>query len=237
MASNDYVAKSAYRGDVAARYEEQRVGEATWSEEQAFIEAWVDTLPEGSRVLDIPTGTGRFLSFFKRRSLRIFAWDISEDMLGEVRRLYPEAEAAGWDIRKGDAEHLDLPVDSVDYVLSWRFFHLIPVPVMDKVLREFHRVCAGTIVIQVFAVRPVGSRKSAWVAFKDVVRPWLRRLRLIRSERPWAHITSYSHREEELLGAFSRAGMIVCSTQTSGFYDGLPSRVYFLRRRGAGASA
>jgi len=233
MPSEDYVAKSAYHGDVAARYEEQRKGEAVWNQEQAFVEAWIRDLEAGSVILDLPAGTGRFFPFFKARGLRVHARDISEDMLAEIRRAYPWSLTEGWDVRAGDAEHLDLPNDAVDYVLSWRFFHLIPPAVIDRVLREFARVCRGTIVIQVFAVRSSGMRMAAWQRVKGWLRPLWRRLRRASTatECPWGHIASFSHPENDLRAAFARAGLEERRAVTLSDYQGLPTRVYFLERR------
>jgi ubiquinone/menaquinone biosynthesis C-methylase UbiE len=233
MRSTDYLGKSAYRGEVAARYDEDRAVEAVWSQEQEFVRAWVETLRPGGTVLDIPAGTGRFLELFLARGLQVLAQDISEDMLAEIRRRHPTAAAAGLEIRVGDAEQLALPDGAVDHLVCWRFFHLIPLPVMRRVLREFHRVCRGTVVVQVFAVRPETGWAAAPQVWRDRLRALWRRVRPARETAaalPWSHIASFSHRETVVLAAIAGAGFAVRATHTLGHTNGLPTRVYFLNR-------
>lgn len=238
MPTPDYVGKSAYYGKIASRYDEQRITEPIWNAEQEFVSGWVRTLASGTTILDVPAGTGRFLGIFLDRGLKVHAQDISADMLAEIhRRLAPLPP--GLNVRVGDAEQLDLPSDAVDFVISWRFFHLIPLDVLGRVLPEFRRVCRGTVVVQVFGVRPMGWRRTVWQSFKDWARPAWRRLRPFdprTAATPWAHITSYPHHEEDLLQAFNRAGLIVQDTHTLALQDGLANRVYFLIR-GPGVAA
>src|SRR5262245_23377795 len=99
MATKDYAAKTAYRGEVAARYEEHRTVEAVWSQEQAFVQAWIGTLRPHDTVLDIPTGTGRFIDLLLAKDLRVHAWDISEDMLAQIRARIPSQAAEKLDLR------------------------------------------------------------------------------------------------------------------------------------------
>lgn len=233
MPNPDYVGKTAYYGEIASRYDEQRVTEPIWNVEQEFVSGWVRTLAPGATILDLPAGTGRFLRVFLERGLKVQARDISTDMLAEIHRRFAPLPAEV-DVRVGDAEQLDLPSDAVDFVISWRFFHLIPLDVLGRVLSEFRRVCRGTVVVQVFGVRPVGWRRTVWQSFKDWARPAWRRLRPVdprTAATPWAHITSYPHHEEDLMQAFGRAGLSVQDARTLVMQDGLANRVYFLIRR------
>lgn len=237
MSSPEYVGKSAYHGEIASRYDEQRVVEPIWNVEQEFVREWVRTLPRGGTLLDVPAGTGRFLSCFLEWGMNVYARDISADMLTEIHRQFSPLPDR-LDVRVGDAERLDLPDDATDHVISWRFIHLVPPEVVDRVLREFRRVCRGTIVLQVFSVRPVGWRRTPWQSFKDRVRPVWRRIRLVdpkTAELPWAHITSYPHHEDDLLKSFVRAGLAVQQTRTLDLQAGLANRVYFLVRAPAAA--
>lgn len=237
MPEKEYVGKSAYHGEIASRYDEQRITEPIWNVEQEFVRAWVKTLSPGTTILDVPTGTGRFLPFFLDRGLGVHAQDISTDMLAEIRRRFSPLPA-GLELRVGDAERLDLPDDTVDQVISWRFIHLVPPPVVGRVLSEFRRVCRGMIVVQVFGVRPAGMRRTAWQSFKDRARPLWRKLRPVDPKnggKPWSHITSYPHREEDLLAAFALAGLRLGQTRTLETQAGLVNRVYFLTRASARA--
>ncbi|HEY4246048.1 MAG TPA: methyltransferase domain-containing protein [Lacunisphaera sp.] len=231
MRASKYTGKHAYRGDIALNYERDRVGETVWGAEQEFVARWTDTLPANSSILDIPTGTGRFVGLFLQRNLHVRAMDISEDMLAEVRKTYSGAENLL--IENGDAERLSLGDDAVDCVISWRLFHLIPMEVIHRILAEFRRVCRGMVVIQVFAVDCSKSSPSWLTATKARTRSWLRgflKRNRSKSNTPWAHIPSFCHREEELLNAFGRAGFSVQEAHELEVAEGAPAKVYFLIR-------
>jgi ubiquinone/menaquinone biosynthesis C-methylase UbiE len=227
MPSSDYQAKSAYQGGIASRYEADRMQEPLWAIEQAFVGSLIEKLPRGAKVLDVPAGTGRFIGMFQARRLRISAMDISTDMLNALKERHPEC-GEELCILEGDAEKLPFADQSIDWILSWRFFHLIPLPVIDRVLGEFRRVCRGEMVIQVLPVRLHGLALwvPAWV--KALVRPVRRRFQGAPAT-PWSHIPSYIHAERELRRLFARHRLAVISAETLAEYQGLPVRVYTLR--------
>jgi ubiquinone/menaquinone biosynthesis C-methylase UbiE len=70
-----------YFGEIAEQYEKERKSETIWPKEQAFIAKFVSTIPSWSSILDIPTGTGRFLGIYANKHLIVTAADISKDML------------------------------------------------------------------------------------------------------------------------------------------------------------
>lgn len=231
MAADNYPAKSAYHGQVASRYDEDRVVEPLWAVEQDFVRAWVETLPAGTRLLDVPVGTGRFVDFYLARGLTVQARDISADMVAQTRARHPAATGQ-LDLAVGDAERLDLPDGAVDRVISWRLFHLIPPAVIERVLREFRRVGRDEAVVQVLSVEPAGVVASAKRAVKNFLRPLWRKLRPplpAAPATPWSHIGSFVHAERDLLNAFARTGWTVQRTATLGGTGDRVNRVYFLR--------
>ncbi len=251
MSQDSYQGKSAYRGAIASRYDEDRTVEPIWAVEQDYVGRWIATLSPGKTVLDIPAGTGRFVDLCRQRGLKVYAFDVSADMVTEIHRRHPAASSEVH-VAVGDAEKLALPDDAVDYVLSWRFFHLIPAPVVTRVLREFHRVCRGTVVVQVFAVRPsfwgrvVGGlrRRLGWGdpgsnAKSAVVSVPAGAANPATTAAPapgtpWDHIENFSHTESQLRQQFKDANFVVERAETIDVQYGLPNRVYFLRRAGAG---
>lgn len=228
--SSPYVGKTAYHGDVAANYERDRVNEPVWLQEQTWMESWAKSIPGGARVLDVPTGTGRFVGIFLSRGAKVHAVDVSADMLAELRRRYPP-DGDRLVVECGDAEALSYPDGMFDFVVCWRLFHLLPASIAERVLREMARVCRGRIVVEVFGVE-TGSVRAA------LLRRWRRligkigRRDAVPAAQPWAHITNFVHRERELLPLFSRCGLRVAGAETLAHYRGAPARIYFLDKCG-----
>ncbi len=225
----EYVGKSAYQGDIAARYDADRMVEPLWAEEQEFVRAWIRRFPPQATILDTPVGTGRFLPLLTAQGLRVKGMDISADMIAEARRQYaglgPSVE-----LSVGDAEQLALPDQSVDGVISWRFFHLIPAPVLARVLGEFRRVSRGPILLQVLQIQLDGE-SGGWVrGLKNLLRPWYRRLRPAPAAQPWSHISSFPHAEKNLRAAFQAAGLQVREATRMSDSGGQPVMVYTLER-------
>jgi ubiquinone/menaquinone biosynthesis C-methylase UbiE len=76
--------RTKYRGEVAAGYDTKRDEQPRWHEEQAIIEGMLDDFPNGTKVLDVPIGTGRFLGAYQRRRFVVVGVDISLDMLKQA---------------------------------------------------------------------------------------------------------------------------------------------------------
>lgn len=227
MSESTYTGKNAYYGDIATRYDEDRKVEALWEVEQDYVRRWVETLPEGTKVLDIPCGTGRFVPFFTDRKITLLARDISADMVAEISRRYPQVLV---DVGVADAERLPFADDSVDAVLSWRFIHLLPPLVVERALREFSRVCRGDIIVEVLQAK-TEERKKMEATFVARLRHWYRRLRPRMDQQPWSHITSYTHDESELRRLFSMIGLKVKARDLLNSETGVGAVVYHLRKR------
>lgn len=222
-----YDAKSAYRGPIAQNYDKDRQIEAIWGVEQAWVETWASGLQPGSLTLDLPAGTGRFVGLFRNRGVRVHAADISEDMLAELKRLWPEGPP-GLLVERADAEKLAYPEGHFDQVICWRLLHLLPPGVDERVLRELGRVCKGEIVVEVFGVEPGG----VFVARARVL--W-RRLRRRFSRRAsgcaWGHIRDFQRSTGEMARLIERAGLVLVREEVLGAYGPGTARVYVLRAK------
>ncbi|MES2696145.1 MAG: methyltransferase domain-containing protein [Verrucomicrobiota bacterium] len=226
-----YAGKSAYRGDVAANYERDRVNETVWQQEQAWMERWAQRVPAGARLLDVPAGTGRFTGFFLARGAHVTAVDISDDMLAELRRRWPANPLLR--VERADAEALVYETGSFDFVVCWRLFHLLPEAAAERVLRELARVCRGQIVLEVFGVES-GSGLSGKLR---AARRWLRKsFGSAKESCPWGHITNYVHQERRLQALFATCGLQLAGVETLTEYRGAPARIYLLERE-SGARA
>ncbi|KAB2342456.1 class I SAM-dependent methyltransferase [Actinomadura rudentiformis] len=153
-------------------------------------------LPEGTSVLDIPSGGGVvFLGLRPGKPLRYVAADISDLMLDRARA---EADRRGLDFvefEKADATELPFKDEEFDVVVSYSGLHCVPDP--EAAVREWSRVLKpggavkGSVVVRGASFLP-DRFINLWVKLRilDVVTPveevrrWFRDagLRVVRTE-------------------------------------------------------
>jgi phosphatidylethanolamine/phosphatidyl-N-methylethanolamine N-methyltransferase len=100
----------------------------------------------GASVLEVGVGTGLALSAYPP-DCHLTGIDLAPDMLDRARR---KVAREGWkniDLAVGDAQDLQFPDESFDYVTSFHVVSVVPEP--KRMMREMVRVCrtGGTIVI------------------------------------------------------------------------------------------
>mgnify|MGYP000374457086 CR=1 FL=1 len=159
-----------YQADeVAQTYEEKRFSRGgrliDRREKRAVLEAIGPV--EGTDVLEVACGTGRFTVMLAERGADITGLDISGAMLQQGRQ---KARQAGvldhLEFMRGDAARLPFPDDHFDVVMAMRFFHLADTPA--KFLSEMARVAEHGVFFDTFNARstrslynfllPMGSR-------------------------------------------------------------------------------
>ena len=123
-------------------------------EKEALFELVEDI--DGSRVLEVACGTGRFAVELAESGADVTGVDISKPMLmkgvGKARE-----RGLGVEFLRGDAKRLPFPDDTFDLVLGMRFFHLVDEPV--EYLSEMARVSKGRVVFDTF------NKESARVVY------------------------------------------------------------------------
>ncbi len=103
-------------------------------------------LEPGSRVLEVGVGTGLSLTAYPAHC-EVVGVDLAQDMLTRAQK---KIDRKGWEhveLAVGDAQALDFPDASFDYVTS---FHVVSVvPDAQVMMREMTRVCrpGGRLVI------------------------------------------------------------------------------------------
>jgi phosphatidylethanolamine/phosphatidyl-N-methylethanolamine N-methyltransferase len=100
----------------------------------------------GASVLEVGVGTGLSLAAYPVHC-QVTGIDLAPDMLERAQRKVHEN---GWrhiDLAVGNAQALDFPDESFDYVTTFHVVSVVPDP--GKMMREMVRVCrpGGTIVI------------------------------------------------------------------------------------------
>lgn len=121
-------------------------------------QAFVDLIPAGSTVLDSGCGEGVLCVMLAQKGCIVTGIDLSEPNI-EASRVY--AKEQGVDDRTtflvGDAEHLPVPDQSFDYVVSSHVLEHVPDFVQG--VAELHRVARK----QVIAAIPTCLNPSCWV--------------------------------------------------------------------------
>ncbi|MFM7282211.1 MAG: class I SAM-dependent methyltransferase [Planctomycetia bacterium] len=147
--SRRWLRKQAHYQDpeVVARYEASRFESLRSRGDTARMLAAARRLlgPEWERtrtVLDLPCGTGRFLTALAGEGRTLVAGDLSQPMLLAC------AEPAARKVR-ADATRLPFADASFDLVLCMRFLFHVPPALQQEVLREVCRVTRGALLVDV----------------------------------------------------------------------------------------
>ncbi len=127
--------------------------------EQRVVAAGVRALGPITTVLDIPSGTGRFLPVMARFRMRVIVADQSAEMLMQCRERYglfvhpPQAVVAS-------ASQIPLADECVDAVLCSRLLHHFALPEQRiDIMRELARVCRVGMVITFFDAASLKHRR------------------------------------------------------------------------------
>ncbi len=127
-------------------------------------------IPPGARVLEVGVGTGLALGAYPSHC-QVTGVDLAPDMLEHAQE---RVVRNGWrhvQVMQGDAMNLDLPDDSVDYVMA---FHVVSVvPDARRMMSEVQRVCKpdGRIVV----INHFRSQQRLLDAFDRRLEPLTRR--------------------------------------------------------------
>lgn len=120
---------------------------------------------EGSVVLDVPVGTGRFFPFYEQLGYKTIGVDASPDMLSEAEQ---KTKDIGYDdvtLQKGDIRGLELASNSVDLSVCIRLLNWFDFGGFQRALSELRRVSTTYVL--------VGVRMSSG-RVRLHVRPYLR---------------------------------------------------------------
>lgn len=185
----DYPARTAYVGEQATNYEAARRASGAllrkWEAEERSLSELLDLLPAGSSILDMPAGTGRFVRALESRGLVWNAGDISFDMLRELVRERDSESNQMQRCMVCEAEALPIRRHAVDFVLSTRFFNLIPFSTSREVLAEFARVARSGAIVEI-RFRGVRHRDRLTRRLLNFVRRLVQRTRGLHSCPPTA---------------------------------------------------
>lgn len=135
------------RKNVAEKYDEkrfQRGGMVLDYKEKEIVLSLVE--PDGKKVLDIATGTGRFAEMLVENGAEVVGLDASSEMLTKGKA----------DYLVGDALHLPFADNSFDITISMRFLHLLKPQLIDEFVTEVKRVTKEKFVFE--SLHPMSLR-------------------------------------------------------------------------------
>jgi SAM-dependent methyltransferase len=154
-----------YPSEYSDRYRDRR--------EKACILKCLEMIPQGSRVLDLPCGTGRMTRILVERGYKVTGADGSDAMLGHAKDNYKayqrqnrDAPEVPFSVR--DVLSTGFKNDEFDAVACIRLFHHFDeAETRRQALRELARICHGPIVVT-FLNSFALDRVAAW--FKSRLR-------------------------------------------------------------------
>lgn len=162
-AGEGYRARGQYFGEVARSYDAVRQRSLydrwKWRREHAAVARALAALAPVGPVLDLPTGTGRYLAQLARRgpAAATVGADISPQMLALARRRSGDAPPGSRiALLAAEAEHLPFADGTFDLVLSIRFFQHLPPGAVGPILAELQRVSRRGVLLQA----PLAQRLS-----------------------------------------------------------------------------
>ena len=207
----------AYSSSEATTYDADREVELLWHVENAFVRTLAASHSDIASVLDAPVGTGRFLNLYGDKA--VTGIDLSKAMLEEAGKRIVSLGLSQVTLQQGSVTELPFADSTIDLVVSWRLFHLLPPDVMAIALAELARVCRGTLCIQTY------ERASFPVRLAAKATRWARRMALAFSGKrrltPWSHIRSYTYSREDIERAARSAGVGHPTSRTHlGDYEG-----------------
>jgi ubiquinone/menaquinone biosynthesis C-methylase UbiE len=223
-----------YVGEIAENYDRERVHEGKWLREQECISAIVDSLAEGSSILDIPTGTGRFLEFYQRRKLEVTCADISPDMLAESKK---KAAAMGLaaEFEVTDARATGFADRSFDTALCIRLLNWVETPVFRQIVTELNRVSRDKLVIgvRVMVDYSLASALSRGEFVRYYRQTWLRIRRRLFGHMRGGVPRIFQHKQAAIEDTFAALGLTTLSrTCIESARNGTDYFIYFLQKPG-----
>jgi len=130
--------------------------------------------PQGKVMLELGCGAGRMTRSFAQRFSHVHAFDISKEMLGHARVLYPEATNIIWTLANG-TDLSDLSDESVDFAFSYIVLQHMPEPSFAiHYIREMLRVLkpGGLFLFQFNSVPQMTMNWKGRLAWGIVDFPW-----------------------------------------------------------------
>jgi ubiquinone/menaquinone biosynthesis C-methylase UbiE len=215
-----------YTGNSARDYDKERVGEKKWLAEEKIVKRFLAQLPEGSSVLDIPVGTGRFISLYKQFNFRATGIDVSRNMLDESKEKLI-AHSFKMDLNQGSIFKIGFPEGYFDIVLCVRFLNWIDYSNLNFAIKEISRVSHRNLIVGVRHFTPFNeiaiNTPSGILRF---IRQCIMRLCMCFKKQKLIF-----HKKREVSGLFEKYSLVISeAAQVDKRADGTDYFIYLLRK-------
>jgi len=160
--------KRNFTGKLAEGYNERRSVTDKWKAEKKIIEGYLDDLADGSWILDVPCGTGRFFKYYESRNFIVRAHDTSADMIAEATKEVTDKMK----FRFSTANILETRLEdkSVDASVMCRMTRWLKKPDCQRALIELMRVTRDRIIFTARVKNNPNARP--YKLFTDVMDGW-----------------------------------------------------------------
>jgi ubiquinone/menaquinone biosynthesis C-methylase UbiE len=95
----------------------------------------LNTLPKGSKILDVGCGTGHLTNWIKERGFDVYGIEPSTKMLGYAKLNFPEIE-----IKQGISSQISYPDNYFDLIVAFEVLRYLDKEENRKSFKEFHRI-------------------------------------------------------------------------------------------------
>lgn len=136
----------------------------------------IAAVKEGELAADIGAGTGFVTEGLLQKGLKVIAVDRSDEMLDQMKQKFKKYEEL--DCRKGEAEHLPIDDDTVDYAMANMYLHHVEDP--TTAIKEMVRMLkpGGKLVITDLDEHKHEflrtEQHDRWMGFKrETIKQWL----------------------------------------------------------------
>jgi ubiquinone/menaquinone biosynthesis C-methylase UbiE len=99
------------------------------------LEALLNTIPKGSRVLDVGCGTAHLTNWIKQKGFEVCGIEPSKEMFDLAVKNFPDIE-----IKKGISSDIPYPDNSFDLIVSFEVMRYLDKNENIATYKEFHRV-------------------------------------------------------------------------------------------------
>ncbi|MDN5274726.1 MAG: SAM-dependent methyltransferase [Candidatus Saccharibacteria bacterium] len=166
--------------------EHDLAGKNYWlQEDYTFVEEFVDSLPEGSEILDVSAGAGNQSAYFVGQGFHVTMTEGTSEMLTLAQEQVPSANAI-----IAELPNLPLPDNTFEGVFCRHVLHHLSPPELEAAISEFDRVSKlGAHICLVLSVSPDQNLQQGWYEISKGNK-----------------IRQYFHPENKLQSTFSNIG-------------------------------